>query len=50
RAAELHQALRKLGVITDYRGDRLRFGFGLYHDEADVDALCERVADVVVKA
>ncbi|MFT4539816.1 MAG: kynureninase, partial [Planctomycetota bacterium] len=42
RAAELHQALRKLGVITDYRGDRLRFGFGLYHDEADVDALCER--------
>ena len=31
------------GVLTDARGDRLRFGFGLYHDEADVDALFSRL-------
>ena len=26
---------------TDHRADRLRFGFGLYHDDADVNRLCE---------
>ncbi len=25
--------------MTDHRGDRLRFGFGLYHDEEDVARL-----------
>lgn len=25
------QALREKGILTDYRGRRLRFGFGLYH-------------------
>jgi selenocysteine lyase/cysteine desulfurase len=27
------------GIVTDVRGDVLRIGFGLYHDEEDVDAL-----------
>jgi len=27
------------GVVTDVRGDVLRIGFGLYHDEEDVEAL-----------
>ncbi len=31
------------GVLTDARGDRLRFGFGLYQDEADVDSLFTRL-------
>jgi selenocysteine lyase/cysteine desulfurase len=31
-------------VITDARADRLRFGFGLYHVEADVDRVVERLA------
>jgi selenocysteine lyase/cysteine desulfurase len=26
-------------IVTDVRGDVLRIGFGLYHDEEDVDAL-----------
>ena len=39
RAGELRDALRRNGVITDHRGDRLRFGFGIYHDNGDVDAL-----------
>jgi selenocysteine lyase/cysteine desulfurase len=30
------------GVIVDRRGGRLRFGFGVHHDEAFVDALIER--------
>jgi len=31
--------LKALGCITDVRGDVLRIGFGLYHDEGDVDRL-----------
>ncbi|MFI5345694.1 MAG: aminotransferase class V-fold PLP-dependent enzyme [Elusimicrobiota bacterium] len=31
------------GVLTDARGDRLRFGFGLYHDQTDIDALFSRL-------
>jgi kynureninase len=33
----------ELGVLTDARGDRLRFGFGLYHDETDIDELFRRL-------
>jgi len=38
-AGDLYGRLHEAGVITDYRGDRLRIGFGIYHDEADVDRL-----------
>ena len=34
------------GVVTDVRGDVLRIGFGLYHDEEDVDALTAVVPDL----
>ena len=44
RAGELHQRLKQRGVISDYREDRLRIGFGVYHDEADVDELLTRCA------
>jgi kynureninase len=43
-AAALGTRLREAGVDVDWRGDRLRFGFGIYQDEADVDALLERLA------
>lgn len=43
-AQDLQRRLRALGVLTDVRGDRLRFGFGIYQTEADVDALLERLA------
>ena len=39
-AARIYRALLDRNVITDHRGNRLRFGFGLYHDEEDVDRLC----------
>jgi selenocysteine lyase/cysteine desulfurase len=34
-------------VITDVRGDRLRFGFGLYHDPDDVDHLLDRLRSIL---
>ncbi|NBB52736.1 aminotransferase class V-fold PLP-dependent enzyme [Rhizobium sp. CRIBSB] len=38
-AALWQRALLDANVITDVRDDVIRFGFGLYQDEADVDAL-----------
>ena len=38
--------LLEAGVVVDVRDDTIRFGFGLYQDEADVDRLieaCQRV-------
>ena len=34
------------GCVTDVRGDVLRIGFGLYHDEEDVDAFAALAADL----
>jgi selenocysteine lyase/cysteine desulfurase len=31
-------------VVVDARGDVLRIGLGLYHDEDDIDALCGKLA------
>lgn len=38
-AGDLYRSLHSREVITDYRGDRLRIGFGVYHSDDDVDAL-----------
>ena len=45
-APALFEALRQRQVETDLRGDRIRFGFGLYHDPEDVDRLTERLAAI----
>jgi selenocysteine lyase/cysteine desulfurase len=42
-AGGIYQRLHDRGVVTDYRGDRLRIGFGIYHDESDVDRLLEMI-------
>ena len=47
QAAVIHARLLDAKVITDYRGDRLRFGFGVYQGEGDVVRLCERLARVL---
>lgn len=39
KAGAIHDALAAKRVMTDYRADRLRLGFGIYHDERDVEAL-----------
>jgi kynureninase len=36
-AAALHQDLLRRHVVTDVRGDRIRFGLGCYHAPADLD-------------
>ena len=46
RAGDIYRSLHDQGVITDYRRDRLRIGFGVYHDERDVDRLLEVIATV----
>lgn len=38
-AGRITERLAARNVIVDSRGDRLRFGFGAYHDENDVQAL-----------
>lgn len=35
-AGAIYRRLHEAGVVTDFRGDRLRVGFGLYHDPEDV--------------
>jgi selenocysteine lyase/cysteine desulfurase len=44
-AESIYRSLHDRGVITDYRGDRLRIGFGVYQDLADVDRLVSALAD-----
>ncbi len=46
RAGEIYSALHDRSVITDYRGDRLRIGFGIYQDETDVDRLIGVLGEV----
>ncbi len=47
RAAELCQALRDRGVLTDSRGDALRFGPAPYLSDAQLDAAMAALAEVV---
>jgi selenocysteine lyase/cysteine desulfurase len=49
-AGELQARLLEVGIVTDSRDDRLRFGFGIYHDPEDVDRLVERLATVAAPA
>jgi selenocysteine lyase/cysteine desulfurase len=45
RAKEIHELLAARSVMTDFRGDRLRFGFGIYHDESDIVEGARRIAE-----
>lgn len=42
-AATTQRALFEQDVLTDMRGDRLRIGFGIYHDDADLAELLRRI-------
>ena len=46
-AGEVYRRLYDAGVTTDFRGDRLRIGFGLYHDADDIAVIAKHVAGVV---
>ena len=41
--ARTHDHLRNNGIWTDFRGQRLRFGFGMYQDLNDVHDLVDRL-------
>jgi kynureninase len=43
QATEVEAALTERHVSVDRRRDRLRLGFGVYHDENFVDRLVDRV-------
>jgi selenocysteine lyase/cysteine desulfurase len=43
RALAWMSELLKNDVIVDARGDVLRIGIGLYHDDADIEALCDKL-------
>lgn len=45
-AAGSYRKLHERGVITDYRGNRLRVGFGVYQGTDDVDHLLETVREL----
>ena len=45
-AGEVYAKLHAAGVVTDFRDDRLRIGFGLHHGDSDVDELCHRWAEI----
>lgn len=47
KAGTLSKALDAQNVVTDHRGDRLRFGFSIYQDETDVEDLFERLETVL---
>jgi selenocysteine lyase/cysteine desulfurase len=47
RAQDLYARLIAANVITDVRGDRLRVGFGLYHDADDVVRGVERMKKAI---
>ena len=44
QAADLYRRLHDQNVIVDHRGDRLRVGFGIYHDPEDVERLAKAFA------
>jgi selenocysteine lyase/cysteine desulfurase len=45
-ASRLDRALASCNIIVDHRGDRLRIGFGIYQDEADVDRLVSALQEI----
>ena len=45
-APALHATLESHAVTTDVRGDVLRIGFAIYHDEDDVARLTKIIGDL----
>jgi selenocysteine lyase/cysteine desulfurase len=46
-AGTIDERLGAAGIVVDHRDDRLRFGFGLYHDLAEVPATVDRVVSAL---
>jgi selenocysteine lyase/cysteine desulfurase len=48
-ALALETALKERHVLIDLRGQRLRFGFGTYQDIRDVEALAQKIKDLIAE-
>lgn len=46
-AGEIELLLRQNNIIVDSRGDRLRFGFGLYHNKSDIDFVVSKLETIL---
>lgn len=46
-AQATYQSLHERGVMTDFRRDRLRIGFGIYQDSDDVARLIDILSDIL---
>ncbi len=44
-ANKFEELLRQNNIIVDSRGDRLRFGFGIYHDISDIDMVADKLGE-----
>jgi kynureninase len=49
KAAEISQQLFELNILTDFRSDRLRFGFGMHLLPEDIDELVKRITSIKTK-
>jgi selenocysteine lyase/cysteine desulfurase len=49
-AADLYRHLLEKRIVTDVRGERIRFGFGCYHEPADIDRAFARIAGLSLEA
>lgn len=45
-AGKIHKTLDARRVIVDRRGDRLRIGFGVYHEPPDIDLLLDHLREI----
>jgi selenocysteine lyase/cysteine desulfurase len=45
-AEQTQEGLKKLNILIDRRGKRLRFGFGLYQNTTDIQDLCQRLKNL----
>jgi selenocysteine lyase/cysteine desulfurase len=46
-AQALHDRLARANIVTDVRGERIRFGFGCYHTADEIEAAVAAVARAV---
>ena len=49
KAGGIAARLSSENIIVDHRGDRLRIGFGIYHDEPDAQRLAQALARVAAQ-
>jgi kynureninase len=47
RAQAIHDRLMRAKIVTDVRGERIRFGFGCYHVAEEIDAAVAAIARAI---